>query len=169
MAVVWQLYCLQSGTAFLVCSSLDSIGVSTRTRVSKIRIHHQHTWGRLWTAVFCCWQNCMLFCCILQYVANYALLPEHMNQQARLYCCLETQDCNHSATLLLNYINYYPDCCIRTTKKFTLIKCQDWSPFVAMLTCNFYAFLGKVLTFKLCLGKGQALFETLLWQLSYNN
>ena len=46
---------------------------------------------------------------ILQFIANNALLTVHMTQQARLYCCLETQDCNTQAALFINYMNYYPD------------------------------------------------------------
>ena len=63
-------------------------------KVSKTRNHHQHALGRFWITGEPFGQHFTLFCRILQFVANHALLTVHMNKQAKLYGCLERQDCN---------------------------------------------------------------------------
>ena len=54
------------------------------------------------------------------FFAIHAPLPVHKNQQARLLCCSETQDWNTSAARVLNYINYYLEYCLITTKNIKL-------------------------------------------------
>ena len=64
------------------------------TESVKTRKQQQHNWVRFWIAGEDFGQHVTLVGCILQIVANFAFLKVHINQQARLYCCLETQDCN---------------------------------------------------------------------------
>ena len=61
-------------------------------RVSKTYKNHRHAWGRFWIAKENFEEHFTLLCHILQFVANYSFLTVHKNQQARLYCCLETKD-----------------------------------------------------------------------------
>ena len=66
---------------------------STAATVSKTRKHHQHACGRFWIAGEHFVQNFTLFCHILQFVVNYALLTSvHMNQEAQ-DTRHKTQDC----------------------------------------------------------------------------
>ena len=89
---LFKVICLAFLIFDLVLGSV--LAVLATIRVSKTCRHHQHAKGRFWNAGEHFGQNLTLFCCIYNFVANYALLTVHMNQQARLYCCLETQDCN---------------------------------------------------------------------------